>query len=219
MPFVALLVILGCAKQETPPSIPDHQMEEIISPNVYHFNIDENEINFEAVSLESLKSNSIATVTTRSNHPHSNGHFSAVDGAATFSYSVMQNNGGVHGHINMGGINWDMQLSSECIVVEGNNAVFAGQITDVTLIPSALEDQINSIPEFGGVIGTYIYLRVEDHGEGNNAPSDRFNNYYYISPEQFGPLCHLIPPNTSAWLPETVLDTDNESDQIQVSGD
>jgi len=143
----------------------------------------------------------------------------------------MQNNSGVHGQFEFSGA-INVHMSSECIVVEGNQATIGAQITQVGDIPPGSEGVF--------VVGNYIYVMVEDNGEGNGAPSDRYSARLYYSPEAFGPLCAQIPPSgifcvcfseedgnqipcegdacdigpISYWDP--IVDTFNESDQIQV---
>ena len=129
MPLMALaiVVLFGCAKEETTTAAlsAENQQVEESTASIFRMNFDYPELGFEAVSLESLKSNSGSAASTRSNHPHTNGHYTSQNGN-TLTFSAIQNNGGVHGQVTGTGEFFDIRMSSECIVVEGNQAVLSG---------------------------------------------------------------------------------------------
>lgn len=208
--ILGMIVLLGCAKEEILPikqSADIQQVEEVL-PSLYSFSLADKEISFEAVSLESLQAYPASKATMRSN-PHTNGHYTSNNNdTLTLTFSAMQNNGGVHGQSRVTGVSYDIHMSSECLEVDGNQAVFSGQITQANLVPPGTENIL--------VVGAYLYWFVEDNGEGNNAPSDRYSERIFYSSEASGPLCYLIPPNSGAWPPSLIFDVANASDQIQV---
>lgn len=201
------LVLIGCSK-ENPILVEPAASERISDGNVYMYKMDGNVTDFNTISIESLKANQSTNnvVSTRGNNSSANGHFTNPLGDNVHTFSIMQNNGGVNGnYIIKGGFIGEINMTSECIVVEGNRAVVSGQITKI------LGDN-----PFKLIVGDYMYFCHEDNGEGNNAPPDRSNVYFLRSIQVDGPLCDVIPPSYWSTELDEWVDVLDDSDQIQV---
>ena len=205
----ALVFFYGCNKQESIKT-DDIQNIESSSITIYQFNIDGDHLNSTAVSIsKSDLSVGQSAILKANNNQHANGHYHTQAGSET-SGSATVNNGGVHGNINLNFASGEtLKLSTTGLEIEGNQAAIGGQIT-----------QTSGFPEGHplSVIGNYVYILVEDNGEGNNDPSDRYSGLSYFSPEEFGDLTYYFTPSSGFWDPDFIFDTAEESDQIQVSG-
>lgn len=207
--FATVFALFSCKKENTTQSastaaaVPDR--------TIYSMVLDGDDASIQHISLDELQAAYDAQSTARTpNNQSANGHFTSITGNATYSFSAVQNNGGTNGHVNVNGPEggWNFEMDTECLEVEENKAVVGGRITQVTSVPPGAESVF--------IVGNYAYFYVEDHGEGNNAPSDRYDRRLYWSPAALGPLCHLIPPSNSSFWGALVVDVANESDQIQV---
>lgn len=209
--FVAslLFLITGCINETPNPAEPALSEE-----NVIMYRMDGNMEDYKTFSIESLIANQgslianqgTKAISARLINPSANGHFTNPLGGNAHTFSIMQNNGGVNGaYIIKGGFIGEINMTSECIVVEGNRAVVSGQIT-----------KISGDNPFGLIVGDYMYFCHEDNGEGNNAPPDRSNAYFLKSSQNSGPICDLIPPSYWSIQLDEWVDVLDDSDQIQI---
>ena len=205
----ALVFFYGCNKQESIKT-DDIQNIESSSITIYQFNIDGDHLNSTAVSIsKSDLSAGQGAILKANNNQHLNGHYHTQAGSVVNGSAVV-NNGGTHGNMNINFASGEeLKLSTSGLEIEGNQAAIGGQITQTSGFPEGHPFS---------VIGNYFYTLVEDNGEGNNAPSDRYSEQLYWSPEELGDLTFLLTPNSGAWNPALLSDTAEESDQIQVSG-
>ncbi len=90
----------------------------------------------------------------------------------TFSFHAnTANNGTVSGSFqsNSPGQNIQVHGNINCLVVlaDGKTAAMRGVVT-----------RVNANNPFGVVVGTVIWFKVQDNGEGSNAAADQFSDYY-----------------------------------------
>jgi hypothetical protein len=179
---IGLLLLAGCSKENT-----DTQIEEQTSDLVYVFNLDGKSNAWETTSINEQPINTDATY-NRGNSAHAHGDFPGVE------FSGTQNNGGTHGSatVNFGPATFT--LETECVMVEGNEAVYGGTITQI-------EGPLP--PGFPFGIGNYLYFKVFDNGQGNNADPDQF---YGQSKFSFTSQCGTYTPsNASVWPPTITI--------------
>jgi hypothetical protein len=205
----AFVFFYGCNKQESIKTAADQQFESS-SVTIYAVDLDGGLSNGTALSIsKSDQGIDHASALKANNNQQANGHFN-TQGGAVVTFSAMVNSGGIHGNVDItfGGTGGKIKLNTTGLVVESNQATIGGQI---------IQTDIDCECPYS-VLGNYVYVFVEDNGEGNNAPSDRYGSALYWSPEELGDLTYLIPPSGYPYIADEWLDTAEESDQIQVAG-
>ena len=205
----AVVFIYGCNKEETSPSS-DYQQSTASNVTIHSINFEGELIGSKVITIDAANSSTgTSTELKANNNQHLNGHYHTQAGSVVNGSAVV-NNGGTHGNMNINFASGEeLKLSTSGLEIEGNQAAIGGQITQTSGFPEGHPFS---------VIGNYFYTLVEDNGEGNNAPSDRYSEQLFWSPEELGDLTFLLTPNSGAWNPALLSDTAEESDQIQVSG-
>ena len=79
-------------------------------------------------------------------------------------------------------------METECVTVDGNEAVYGGTITEALNVPEFLADWFSA--------GSHVYFRVIDNGQGNNAPPDQMDAVIFIFPYS---LCGEVTPSSDMW--------------------
>jgi hypothetical protein len=191
MPLMALALVflIGCAKEETTPSFLNTDVQQLDKINSFVLNLDGDIPVWQAATLEevpSTQSNSRpATYRGNGNSAHTHGDFPGVE------FSGTQNNGGTHGSATLNLGPWTFTCETECVMIEGNEAVYGGTITDRTGPPPPPGAPFN--------IGDYAYIKVIDNGQGNNADPDQFyGRIQFFASSKCG---DYTPGNTAAWPP------------------
>ena len=155
-----------------------------------------------------------------------NGHYNVespyVPGTSsiTYTFSAGENNGGVHGHVNVHGLQEgisDFDMDVECILVEGNRATIGGVITNVTVDPGFTCFGCCGADYQFFAVGNNVLFAVEDNGEGAGAAPDKAAGVLWIGFPTCPLDCSELPPYSEAWevygpWPDVFL----SSDQIQV---
>lgn len=165
-----------------------------------------------ADDLQYVNFHSQAMVTPRTPTHHVNGHFHPIldPNEVDFTFSGVQNNGGIHGNAQVKSWFLDFNISTECMTVVGNEAIYGGVITQVNYVD----------PDWAAVwcdeicieVGVHFVIKVVDNGEGQNAPPDRSALYFAIGPV---PLCDFFPVDHPWWAWQ-MQDVQGQGDQIQV---
>jgi len=204
----AVVFIYGCNKEETSPSSANQQAT-VSNVTIHSINFEGELIGSKVITIDAANNSTGTSTELKANiNKHANGHYHTQAGNV-FTGSAMVNNGGVHGNINLNFSGGEtLKLSSTGREIEGNQAAIGGQITHTSGFPEGHPLS---------VIGNYFYTLVEDNGEGNNNPSDRYSGLSYFSPEEYGDLTYALTPSSGAWDPDFIFDTAEESDQIQVN--
>ena len=178
----ALVFFYGCNKQETRPSGDNQQQQE---PNAFVLNFDgENPVwELATLDMQTFTASNSGSSSTRENgnSVHAHGDFSGV------VFSGTQNNGGPHGSATLNLGPFVFTCETECLMVEGNEAVYGGTITEV-----------DGPPGFPFGIGDHVYFKVIDNGQGNNSEPDQFYPGIYFSFEGDS-RCGIYTPGSDAW--------------------
>lgn len=219
----AIIILFGCAKEEVTSTslITDKQQVNETSSSAYVFNFDSDSPTWEVISLDELPSSLTTSVTTRSNSAHTHGDFTGYGGTTTITFSGTQNNGGSHGFAEViqsfGPFLSHVVLETECVVViNENEAIYGGVITEV------LENNFPSPPPpppgapappcNPNDLGSSVYFKVIDNGQGSNAPAD----------QHYGIVLQFCSPSVDCsssfpWFIFGVNDVENEGDKIKVN--
>lgn len=179
---LALLVLVGCAKEETIPTMADHQQVE--ESGAFVLSLEGDNPVWEYVTLEEPVTSSVSWRENEGNSGHMHGEI-IYGGISMAVFSGTQNNGGAHGSATLNIRGRNFTLETECVMVEGNEAVYGGIIT-------ALDP---GFPNFQ--VGDRAYFKVFDNGQGNNAPADQFWGGFRFSTS--GSQCGIWTPGSTAW--------------------
>lgn len=219
--FIALLLILvlGCMKDQsiTSPATDD----QILKPDdMYGISFSGSpQYPVKTISpaeMQKAGNTSSGRIEMRSSSSSVNGHFSPIanpgnpDDLVVVSLSGVQNNGGIHGHARIKSGFLDFSVNTECLLFDGNEVVYGGVITQVFYVDPAF------IAVFGDIIvpDAHMAFKMQDNGEGSNAPSDQTTEYFVVG--EF-PLCEAFPPESDFWIYVfPLVNVLRESDQIQV---
>jgi hypothetical protein len=122
-------------------------------------------------------------------NPSASGHANLTisGGLQTYSFNAIQNrNGSVSGHLTLDSRGQDVIIQGDvtCLVINGNEAIIGGIITQVT--PNS--DPINFF-----LVGQPFVLRVVDNGEGAPDPVDLVSDVYATAYCSFGSFLDLLP--------------------------
>jgi hypothetical protein len=172
--LVPLLIFQGCSDDEMSP-----KMEETGS---YLYRIDGGNSTWEYLTSEETVTPPIVQM-RNGNSAHTHGDFDL--GATIADWSGTQNNGGTHGSATLTIQTRTFTLETECVMVEGNEAVYGGTIT--------------AIEGFGFPpidVGDIAYFKVFDNGQSNNAPADQLNGLVRFSKVS---RCDIWTPGSAAW--------------------
>lgn len=181
----AIAFIYGCEKQESQPA-EAAQNTNAASVSVYVVNLNDDNPTFELMDIPMDK-----VVATAENTPFKNGnsahtHGSFVIGATSFTWSGTQNNGGTHGSASAEFIGMLITMETECIMAMDNEAVYGGTITELE----------NAPPFLPIAVGSHVYFKVIDNGEGSNAPADQFGALVAFSADS---KCGVYTPDYGLW--------------------
>jgi len=124
----------------------------------------------------------------RGQSAHAHGDYPGVE------FSGTQNNGGTHGSATLSLGPFTFTVDTECVMVEGNEAVYGGTITSRVGPPPPPGAPMN--------IGDYVYIKVFDNGQGSNADPDQF--YGSIKFRADSKCGIYTPSNTDAWPPTII---------------
>lgn len=180
--ILSTVFITSCQKEET--QEPDQQTTETI--DAWLFNSTDGSVVKKTINVIDLRSNSAINEREQTNSAHTHGSFSNAGKSVTWTGT--QNNGGTHGSaivtLNFANPAIVLTLETECVMVEGNEAVYGGTITEALNVP---ED------DFYLGVGGHYYFKVIDNGQGNNAAPDQYSNISAVFS-----ACGVLPP--SAWI-------------------
>jgi hypothetical protein len=124
-----------------------------------------------------------------SGNPSASGHANLTinGGLQTYSFNAIQNrNGSVSGHLTLDSRGQQVIIQGDvnCLVINGNQAIIGGIITNVTP---------NSDPSFFSLVGQPFVLRVVDNGEGAPNPVDLVSDVFAPDACSDGPFLPLQP--------------------------
>ena len=191
---IGLLLISGCSMEKD-----DTQTEKQNRDLVYVFNSNGENLVLEESSLDKILSNKSNTKvhTNRGNSAHTHGDYN--DGSISLSWSGTENNGGMHGSAIFELLIEDpfgfvsLTMETECVMVEGNEAIYGGTFTKV----------LNPAGPF--MVGNIMYFKVIDNGQGNNASPDQHAIGGLIVPPG-GSVCNVLSVTDPFWERFGLLD-------------
>ncbi len=88
----------------------------------------------------------------------------------------------------------EVHANLDCLAITGNEAIAGGVVTQSRVDPSF---------PFPIPVGTRIWFRVRDNGEGANAPPDEFTDWFFGAPE-LGFTLTVCAPNVFEEFPEFI---------------
>lgn len=166
--ILALVILIGCAKEETTPTVADNQQVDESVAYEYVFHQSDDGGSWELTTIDAQEYTTGTTASSRSNSAHAHADYIGI------VFNGTENNGGTHGSaywvVNGPAGLVEMTMETECVMVEGNEAVYGGIVTEI----------VNPFGPFQE--GTHMYFKVIDNGQGNNAPADQFNGIIGFSP-------------------------------------
>jgi hypothetical protein len=178
---IGLLLLASCSKENA-----DTQIEEQTAALVGVYNFDGKVMGTLEIN-EPLSDSNGNTNRGNGNSAHTHGSFGPPNVISAFSGT--ENNGGAHGSANVRIGPWDFILETECVMVEENEAVYGGTITEI--------NGPQTPPGFPEV-GDGLYFRVIDNGQGSNADPDQVTLAFLVA---FGgsSACGILTPNNPVW--------------------
>lgn len=176
---LALVILVGCAKEEMTTTVADNQQAE--KSSLWILNTDGDNPVWEITTQDEQSSNS-DRATSRSNSAHAHGNYTGFGGSTTISFSGTENNGGVHGSADVqqafGPFEAHYLLETTSMVVDGDYAIYGGIITEVIVNtfppPPPPPPGAPTPPCNPNSVGNHVYFTVYDNGQGNNAPADQY---------------------------------------------
>lgn len=128
---------------------------------------------------------------TTNNNVHTEGYYQpSSQNGMTISWSGTQTHNRARGRADLKqtspNINFHFVLETECVMVNGNQAVYGGTITQV----KALSGDVPNLD-----IGWRIYFKVIDSGLENDQIA---NTIIFASPRSIS-LCNVYPPTKEIW--------------------
>lgn len=209
---LGLLVFTGCSKEESIDPISN----EVADDSAFLVRLDSSNPTWEKISVDELTSNSTSIAYRENgNSEHMHGKFSGFGGSTRISFSGTENNGGTHGHATLTseiGAPFDVTLKltveTECLMIEGNEGVYVGLITDV---------ENNPFPAGGPYeVGNKLIFKVIDNGEGSNAELDQFSSFIIVVPAGMT-ACGVLSPDFFLWSVFPLVDVADNSENIKIN--
>lgn len=215
----AFLFFYGCNKQETNPSAENQQMDATSVPT-YVLNLNDENPVWELTTLSDQQSHPGSSTLKQNNSAHAHGEFTGYGGGTHITFSGTQNNGGSHGSAELeqtsGPFYAHIVMETASVVVVGNEAIYGGIITEVLAnnfpTPPPPPPGVPAPPCSPYDVGNYIYFKVIDNGQGNNAPLDQYYGIILQSCSEKADGGASFP-----WFVFGVNDVSNDSDKIKVN--
>lgn len=172
------VILTGCSKEQA-----TDQIEDQTADSVYVLKQSNNGMVWEAMEVEASNNNPIENGdNSRSQSTHTHGEYTGFGGGTTITFSGTQNNGGAHGSAEVRQVSGPFEahyiLETTSVVVDGNEAIYGGVITDVLVntfpSPPPPPPGVPAPPCNPNSVGNYVYFTVFDNGQGANAPTDQY---------------------------------------------
>lgn len=177
----ALILAYGCQKQETISTAANQQTEES-GTSVWVFNSNSDNPSWAVIQISELQGSSTSSTLKKGNSAHTHGDLTGYGGSTTITFSGTQNNGGSHGSAEIfqvsGPFTAHYILETASVYVDGNEAIYGGIINEVleNSFPPPPPPPPGAPPPACNPydLGNYVYFKVIDNGQGNNAPLDQY---------------------------------------------
>lgn len=184
-----LITLTGCSKDESNELTADQSIDSVYVSN----QIDGTTI-WETISRDELPGESDGTYSRVNGNAHTNGYFSLPSRETiNITWSGTQNDGRFLGSAELEQstprYSFHFIMETECITVDGNEAVYGGIITEVIEITG-------NPPPIG--INWRFYFKVIDGGSGGNTGFDFMSNTRIFASPRSTSLCN-IKPSDPVW--------------------
>ncbi len=192
---LGLILLTGCTKDES-----YEQIEEQTIDSVYVLNQFEEAATWETILVDELQNTAARTYSINDGeNVHTDGYYTPSSrDAMSLTWSGTQTRNGAFGSAEISQSTPDFSfhfvLETECVTVDGNQAVYGGTITQVRALSG-------NTPPIG--IGWRFYFKVTDKVEnrksGNTSRYDRISNTTMFSSPMSPSLCNVYLPNDQMW--------------------
>jgi hypothetical protein len=192
---LGLILLTGCTKDES-----YEQIEEQTIDSVYVLNQLEGSSTWETMLVDELQNTAARTYSTNDGeNAHTDGYYTPSSrDAMTITWSGTQNRNGALGSAEIRqstpNFSFHFVLKTECVTVDGNQAVYGGTITQVRTLTG-------NAPLIG--IGWKFYFKVTDNVEDrrpvNAARYDQISNSTIFTTPNSLSLCNVYLPNNQMW--------------------
>ena len=183
---IGLVLLTGCSKDESNEQITDQSIDSIyVSKQIDGTTV------WETISRDELPGESDVNYSRVNGNAHTNGYFTipipSME-AVTIKWSGTENDnrylGSAEVEQSTPRYSFHFIMETECISVDGNEAVYGGIITEVI-------QKYGNPPPFG--VDWRFYFKVTDGGHGGNANFDFISNTrIFMSPRSIS-LCNIGP--------------------------
>jgi hypothetical protein len=182
---LSLIILTGCTKDG---SLEQTELQTIDS--VFALNQFDGSATWEALQIDELQNSADRTYSTNGENAHANGYYQPTSrDAMTITWSGTQNGNGARGSARIQqstpNFSFHLVLETECVMVDGNQAVYGGTITQVRSLNG-------NAPPIG--IGWRFYFKVTDSESFDQIA----NTTIFASPRSMS-LCNVYLPNNQIW--------------------
>lgn len=170
---IGMILFTSCSKVDS-----DDQITEATADLVWVYSLDGT-----LISKETAPVSTPMILKRNGNSVHAHGDFTSIE------FSGTENDGGTFGSATASVGPWTFTFETECLMVDGNEAVYGGTITERVGPPAPPSAPFN--------IGDHAYWKVIDNGQGSNADPDQFlGTFKFSTASQCGVY---TPDNTDVW--------------------
>ncbi|MCB9291713.1 MAG: hypothetical protein H6559_01070 [Lewinellaceae bacterium] len=218
--FVLALALASCQKENTQEEMAMAETQQTLSLSDYVgteiFVLGPSEdgtqpfrtVKLTAEMLEQIQSSDELEMRNGNGNSHSHGYFEQNNPnpfiiQRRIDYNATQNSQGGSGNMSIvidyaevpafgtGPGTYSLELEPECILTSGNDAVISGIVVSVQ----------GDVPAWAGEnVGDKYFIKVQDNGQGANAPADRVNTEIFFVPSTLPFPCELIGPDAFLWM-------------------
>ncbi len=199
-----LILLTGCSKEESFETTPEQ-----INDLVYVLEQNGNTSNFKTITLEGAN----LTLTTEDDgYGETYGLYAPnTRDQRLLSWSGFTDETGTYGtaeyHFSLPAYTLHFVMQAECIVVEGNKAMYGGIITEVI-------ERSGNAPEIAE--NWRFYFKVIDNEQGSRHIYDQISNTMIFASPMSPSLCNAYPPGHRIWSSEGYQDV-REPGFVEVS--
>lgn len=214
---LGISLLVSCAKKDVDPAVSQQDSPELnLDPDgVYYMGADGS---LQKVDLETMQQNPELTYKNGNGNSHVNAHYSfqfnpvSFYKATTVQINATANSQGVIGEGHWwrtwgddGEFTYHVIMDADCLESDGESAVFIGIVTSI-LGPTT------GFPS----VGSRVWIRVKDNGQGPNSPSDQYAPLILFNPGGSIP-CEIFGLNSPIWTLVPLEEVANSSDYVNVN--
>jgi hypothetical protein len=188
---LGIFLFTSCSKDES-----FEQTEDQTTHSVYVLKQNNQTTSWETISLENVQENTSSAIPVQvSTSNHTEGQFtSSTRDLFSITWSGTQSNGRTSGSAvieqTTPSSSFKFIMETECVTVDGDNAVYGGIITEVIT-------RSGDTPQIG--INWRFYFKVIDNGRGSSTVFDQISNTRLFTSPRSQSLCNVYLPNDPIW--------------------